>query len=123
MPSASPDSAAAPGPAEHNLPTPLTSLIGRERELNEIARALRDARLITVTGPVGVGKTRVALELARRQVPRWSDGPGNAYLSPRRRRVEDRPPTRRHRARRQEPARRRIGGIAPLGQSSLMHEA
>src|SRR4051794_16363939 len=51
MPSASPDSAAAQSPAEHNLPTPLTSLIGRDRELKGIARALRDARLITVTGP------------------------------------------------------------------------
>ena len=65
------------GPAAltgHNLPAPLTSLVGREAELEGIAEALRRSRLVTLTGPGGVGKTRLALELARRQVGRRTDG-------------------------------------------------
>ncbi len=58
----------------HNLPVPLSSLIGRERELERIGEALRGARLVTLSGPGGVGKTRLAIELARRQVPRRPDG-------------------------------------------------
>ena len=44
--------------AEHNLPNPLTSLIGRARELEGIGDTLRRARLVSLTGPGGVGKTR-----------------------------------------------------------------
>jgi ATP-dependent Clp protease ATP-binding subunit ClpA len=51
--------------AEHNVPVPLTSLIGRSNELNGIGETLRRTRLVTLTGPGGVGKTRVATELAR----------------------------------------------------------
>src|SRR3712207_8340062 len=51
-----------------SLPAPLTSLVGRTIELQGIAEALRKSRLVTLTGPGGVGKTRLALELARRQV-------------------------------------------------------
>lgn len=65
------------GPAssgEHNLPAPLTSLVGRIHELAAIGDALRKTRLVTLTGPGGVGKTRLALELARRQAARRADG-------------------------------------------------
>src|SRR3954449_7962536 len=62
------------GPAQHNLPVPLTSLIGRSRELDGIGEALRRARLVTVTGPGGVGKTRLAIEVARGHVGRRPDG-------------------------------------------------
>src|SRR5262245_27115061 len=49
--------AAAP---RHNLPIQLTSFIGRERDLAEIPRLLLDARLLTLTGTGGCGKTRLA---------------------------------------------------------------
>jgi predicted ATPase/transcriptional regulator with XRE-family HTH domain len=50
-----------------SVPTPLTPLIGRERELSSLAALMHDgARLITLTGPGGVGKTRLALELVLR---------------------------------------------------------
>ena len=48
----------------HNLPTPLTSFIGRERELSEVRARLAGARLVTLTGVGGCGKTRLALEVA-----------------------------------------------------------
>jgi predicted ATPase/DNA-binding CsgD family transcriptional regulator len=61
-------------PGHHNLPAPLTSLVGRGPELQGIDEALRKSRLVTLTGPGGVGKTRLALEVARRQVGRRADG-------------------------------------------------
>jgi len=49
------------------LPLALTRFIGRERELGEVARLLGRTRLLTITGPGGSGKTRLALEAAARQ--------------------------------------------------------
>src|SRR5690348_13824969 len=46
-------------------PVPLTSFVGRERELADIRRLLADTRLLTLTGPGGVGKTRLAVEFSR----------------------------------------------------------
>ena len=59
---------------DQNLPVPLTSLVGRTRELDRIGQTLRRTRLVTLTGPGGVGKTRLALDLAHRQVGRRADG-------------------------------------------------
>jgi non-specific serine/threonine protein kinase len=59
---------------EHNVPVPLTSLVGRSRELEGISETLRRTRLVTLTGPGGVGKTRLATQLARRQIGRRADG-------------------------------------------------
>ena len=58
----------------HNLPAPLTSFVGREAELDDIERLLEDARLVTLTGVGGAGKTRLALEAAARAVPHRPDG-------------------------------------------------
>jgi len=52
--------------ANTNLPTPVSSFLGREHELFEASRTIATTRLLTVTGPGGAGKTRFALELARR---------------------------------------------------------
>ena len=58
-----------------NLPRPASSFIGREREREEVVRELRDgARLLTLTGPGGSGKTRLALEAAAELVPAYKAG-------------------------------------------------
>ena len=58
--------AAPPVAPASNLPIQLTTLIGRDEPLAELAALLRraDVRLLTLTGPPGVGKTRLAIELA-----------------------------------------------------------
>ncbi len=69
--------AAADWPARiRALPIPPTSLVGREREAAEAARLLRDGgvRLLTLTGPGGVGKTRLGLSIAADMAPRFPDG-------------------------------------------------
>ncbi|MFQ5808458.1 MAG: adenylate/guanylate cyclase domain-containing protein [Armatimonadota bacterium] len=60
----------------HNLPAQLTSFVGRAQELARIAGMLRDpeVRLVTLTGPGGVGKTRLALAAAADCVGHFSDG-------------------------------------------------
>ena len=65
-----------PGTCPHNLPTMSTSFVGRHRELAELGRLLDRTRLLTLTGPGGAGKTRLAVELAHGQVAssRWADG-------------------------------------------------
>ena len=62
--------------AEHagNLPLPVSSFIGRERELDQTSAVLDQARVATLTGPGGVGKTRLALEAARQAAPRFAEG-------------------------------------------------
>ncbi len=61
---------------EHNLPASRTSFIGRERELSQIGELIRDpgCRLVTVMGPAGSGKTRLALQAAARALRSFPDG-------------------------------------------------
>ena len=54
----------APGRAPGNLPLELSSFIGREQEIAEIKRLLEDSCLVTLIGPGGCGKTRLALAVA-----------------------------------------------------------
>jgi len=56
-----------------NLPTQLTSFVGRQREMAEVRR-LHSARLVTLTGVGGVGKSRLALEVAARLLDEYVDG-------------------------------------------------
>jgi non-specific serine/threonine protein kinase len=58
----------------HNLPSQITSFVGREQELADVQRQLGGARLLTLVGPGGIGKTRLALEVAARLVADYSDG-------------------------------------------------
>jgi predicted ATPase/class 3 adenylate cyclase/DNA-binding XRE family transcriptional regulator len=58
----------------NNLPVQLTSFIGREREMDEIRLLLGSARLITLTGAGGTGKTRLAIEVTRTIGDRYPDG-------------------------------------------------
>jgi len=62
------------GPIRTNLPAELTSFIGRERELDELTRLLSTSRLLTLTGPGGIGKTRLALRVAAASLDRFSNG-------------------------------------------------
>ena len=57
-----------------DLPVEVTGFVGRRRELAELAGLLRTARLVTVTGPGGVGKTRVALRAAAELAGEFADG-------------------------------------------------
>jgi len=65
-----------------NLPLPVSSFIGREQELEQTAAALAQARLVTLTGPGGVGKTRLALQAAAQAAPRFADGAWLCELAP-----------------------------------------
>jgi predicted ATPase len=57
-----------------NLPVPATLFLGRERELAQVMELLVGARLLTLTGPGGTGKTRLALQAAAETSDRYPDG-------------------------------------------------
>jgi predicted ATPase/class 3 adenylate cyclase len=65
-----------------NLPILLTSFVGRQRELTEITGLLESARLLTLTGPGGTGKTRLALSLGSEVLDRFPDGVYFVELAP-----------------------------------------
>ncbi|MGH9283706.1 MAG: adenylate/guanylate cyclase domain-containing protein, partial [Acidimicrobiales bacterium] len=66
----------------NNLPLQLTSFVGREEEIAEVERLLDQARLLTLTGPGGSGKTRLALQVAAELLTRFKDGACFVDLSP-----------------------------------------
>jgi predicted ATPase/DNA-binding SARP family transcriptional activator/Tfp pilus assembly protein PilF len=71
-----PSGTVAPAPP-HNLPPQATPFVGREEELADIGRLLREepaCRLLTLVGPGGIGKTRLALEAAEGMLDAFSDG-------------------------------------------------
>lgn len=71
-------------PQPHNLPAALTDLVGREKELAEISNLLAnaDGRLLTLVGPGGIGKTRLALAAAAAALPHFPQGVHFVPLAP-----------------------------------------
>src|SRR3984957_1116916 len=65
-----------------NSPLFLTSFVGREYEIAQLAELLAGRRLLTITGSGGIGKTRVSLEVAKRHVDRFPDGVCFVDLAP-----------------------------------------
>jgi len=63
------------------LPVPVSSFVGRERQLADVGALLTRCRLVTLTGAGGCGKTRLALEVAHRQRDRFEDGVGLVPLA------------------------------------------
>src|SRR5689334_2949358 len=61
-----------PGTRRSGIPAPVTALIGRRREREGVAAALDSSRLVTLMGPGGVGKTRLALAVALQLQPKFS---------------------------------------------------
>jgi predicted ATPase/DNA-binding winged helix-turn-helix (wHTH) protein len=75
---------AGPSPPSRmtNLPEAVSELIGREAELEEVAALITEHRLVSLVGAGGIGKTRLALEVARHLLPRFPDGVFVAELGP-----------------------------------------
>lgn len=66
----------------NNLPSRISSFVGRAREIHEIERVVASARLTTLMGPAGAGKTSLALQVAAQQVGAFPDGVWLAELAP-----------------------------------------
>ena len=66
----------------NNLPQQVTSFVGRQRELAEAWKLLRDNRLLTLVGPGGIGKTRLSLQIAADAIDDYPDGVWLVELAP-----------------------------------------
>src|SRR5258706_11661519 len=66
---------------KHNLPYQLTSFVGREQEIAQLEELVMANRLVTLTGAGGVGKTRLAIEVASRLTDAFPDGVGLVELA------------------------------------------
>ncbi len=66
---------------QHNLPATLNTFVGRSQELLTISERLSDSRLITLVGPGGTGKTRLAIEVGTKELERFPDGVWIAQLA------------------------------------------
>jgi predicted ATPase/class 3 adenylate cyclase len=67
---------------KHNFPTQLSEFIGRENELNKVTSLLNDTRLLTLLGPGGTGKSRLALQAAANLLDKFPDGAWLIELAP-----------------------------------------
>jgi predicted ATPase/class 3 adenylate cyclase len=65
-----------------NLPQPLTTFVGRRRQLDEIGDAVRQSRLVTLSGPGGTGKTRLSIAAGAELLPEFEDGVWFVPLAP-----------------------------------------
>jgi predicted ATPase len=74
--------AGGPAAGVHGWPAALTSFVGRAAQVDEVAGLLGEFRLVTVTGPGGSGKTRLAGEVARTVAARFADGAWLVELGP-----------------------------------------
>ena len=63
-----------PGAAQHNLPAPLTSFVGRRAELMELSDLLTRHRIVTIAGPGGAGKTRLSLAYGEQALTSYAQG-------------------------------------------------
>jgi diguanylate cyclase (GGDEF)-like protein len=61
-------------PSDHNMPSLPTSFIGRDQEIQQVKQLIRERRLVTLLGPGGVGKTRLALQAANEIVEQYTHG-------------------------------------------------
>lgn len=68
--------------APHNFPVHLSSFVGRESQIEEVADLVRESRLVTLTGIGGVGKTRLSLQVAAEVLGEFSDGAWLVELAP-----------------------------------------
>jgi hypothetical protein len=68
--------------SSNNLPIQLTSFIGREKEIAEVSQAMSEYRLVTLMGPGGSGKTRLALQVATEMIEQFQDGAFFVALAP-----------------------------------------
>ncbi len=66
----------------NNIPIQLTSFVGREKEIDEIKAALNSARLVTLTGSGGTGKTRLSIEVGANLLSKFSNGVWMIELAP-----------------------------------------
>lgn len=68
--------------SRRQLPVPLTDLVGREKEIEQVGDWLQHRRLVTLLGPGGVGKTRLAIAIAEATMPQFADGVWFVDLAP-----------------------------------------
>src|SRR5688572_30375387 len=66
----------------NNIPTQLSSFIGREKELADVKKLLQNARILTLVGPGGTGKTRLSIQSARESLTEYPDGVWMVELAP-----------------------------------------
>lgn len=101
----------------NNLPQQLTSFVGREREMTEVKRLLSGTRLLTLSGPGGSGKTRLAVQVAADVGEEYRDGVWFVELAPLSDPAHVAPAVASALGLREEPARQLLGGQEQTGRT------